>query len=278
MAYYNRGNYQVQRYGSGDKLAVQIATRQNRRSGGQTALTANISKVEDGVSVTLSNQMWFGLAASLGLTAISALRNPLTLINRIDDIAQDVESLQMEEDTWEVINQTARQHGTGKHSQNVSAARSALLPHCQPHCFRALPGMRSSPWRGPALHLSALRFRGQPERKDLSELPSTPYLSVGRKILLFNPGNLRRGEFMIKIIADTTCGLPLDILKQAGIEVLPQIITFGNETFRDDTEMNTGRFLEKLRASRTSREPPRPLPHFTLPSTNKSSRLVTPLW
>ena len=56
---------------------------------------------------------------------------------------------------------------------------------------------------------------------------------------------------MIKIIADTTCGLPLDILKQAGIEVLPQIITFGNETFRDDTEMNTGSFLEKLRASKT---------------------------
>jgi len=128
MAYYNRGNYQVQRYGSGDKLAVQIATRQNRSSGGQTALTANISKVEDGVSVTLSNQMWFGLAASLGLTAISALRNPLTLINRIDDIAQDVESLQMEEDTWEVINQTARQHGTGKRlSERLSRT---VCPYC----------------------------------------------------------------------------------------------------------------------------------------------------
>jgi len=128
IAYYNRGNYQVQRYGSGDKLAVQIATRQNRRSGGQTALTANIAKVEDGVSVTLSNQMWFGLAASLGLTAISALRNPLTLINRIDDIAQDVETLQMEEDTWEVINQTARQHGTGKRlSERLSRT---VCPYC----------------------------------------------------------------------------------------------------------------------------------------------------
>ena len=56
---------------------------------------------------------------------------------------------------------------------------------------------------------------------------------------------------MIKIIADTTCGLPLDILKQAGIETLPQFITFGNETFRDDTEMTTESFLEKLRASKT---------------------------
>ncbi len=56
---------------------------------------------------------------------------------------------------------------------------------------------------------------------------------------------------MIKIIADTTCGLPLEILEQAGIETLPQIITFGTETFRDDTEMDTETFLEKLRASKT---------------------------
>lgn len=56
---------------------------------------------------------------------------------------------------------------------------------------------------------------------------------------------------MIKIIADTTCGLPLDILEQAGIEVLPQYITFGSETFRDDTEIDTEAFLEKLRASKT---------------------------
>ena len=55
---------------------------------------------------------------------------------------------------------------------------------------------------------------------------------------------------MIKIIADTTCGLPLDVLRQAGIETLPQIITFGEETFRDDIEMDTASFLEKLRASK----------------------------
>ena len=72
---------------------------------------------------------------------------------------------------------------------------------------------------------------------------------------------------MIKIIADTTCGLPLDILKQAGIEVLPQIITFGNETFRDDTEMDTGSFLEKLRASKT-------LPGTAAPSPS----LYTPIY
>ena len=128
VAYYNRGNYQAQRYGSDDKLAVQIATRKNRNSGGATAMTANISRVEDGISITQSNQIWYGLAASLGLTAINALRNPLSLINRIDDIAQDVESLQLEEAIWEVINQTARQHGTGKRlSERLSRT---VCPYC----------------------------------------------------------------------------------------------------------------------------------------------------
>ncbi len=56
---------------------------------------------------------------------------------------------------------------------------------------------------------------------------------------------------MIKIIADTTCGLPLDVLEKAGIETLPQYITFGTETYRDDTEIDTEGFLEKLRASKT---------------------------
>ena len=56
---------------------------------------------------------------------------------------------------------------------------------------------------------------------------------------------------MIKIIADTTCGLPLDVLRKAGIETLPQYITFGTETYRDDTEIDTEGFLEKLRASKT---------------------------
>jgi len=39
---------------------------------------------------------------------------------------------------------------------------------------------------------------------------------------------------MIKIIADTTCGLPLDELAQLGIDVIPQIIIFDGKPYRDD--------------------------------------------
>lgn len=92
-------------------------------------MTANISKVTDGISITLGKQDWFGLAASLGKTALSALRNPITLINRLDDLAQDVESITLEEQIWEVIDQTARQHGTG---QALSARLARMVcPYCQ---------------------------------------------------------------------------------------------------------------------------------------------------
>jgi uncharacterized paraquat-inducible protein A len=113
VAQFNRGVYQVQKFGQSDRVAVQIATRKDRNSGGDTALTVTIAKVQDGISVQTSQQLWFGLAASLGMSALSTLRNPMALLGRLDDIAQDVESLQLEERVMEVIERSARQHGSG---------------------------------------------------------------------------------------------------------------------------------------------------------------------
>ena len=54
---------------------------------------------------------------------------------------------------------------------------------------------------------------------------------------------------MIKIIADTTCCIPVAKMQELGIDFVPQIITFGDISFRDDFELSTEAFLEKLRAS-----------------------------
>lgn len=113
VAYFNRGNYQVQQIGSGSHLAVQIATRSMQYSGGQTALSVNIQTVEDGVSVQLSQQEWMGVAASLGLSALVTLVNPMNLLGRLDDIAQDIESLKLGEEVWKVVQSTAQAAGTG---------------------------------------------------------------------------------------------------------------------------------------------------------------------
>ena len=108
MAEFNRGNFHAQVLGSTDKMAVQIATRSGAMSGGQTALTVNVQKVEDGIMIEVGQQAWLGLAASLGHTALSALRNPFSLFGRLDDLAQDVESMQLSERTWQVIDRAVK--------------------------------------------------------------------------------------------------------------------------------------------------------------------------
>jgi len=106
MAEFNRGNMHAQVLGTKDRMAVQIATRMGARSGGQTAMTVNVQAVEDGVMVEVGQQAWLGVAASLGHTAFSVLRNPFSLLGRLDDLAQDIESIQLCERAWKVIDQT----------------------------------------------------------------------------------------------------------------------------------------------------------------------------
>lgn len=111
IAEFDHGNLRAQQIGQKDEIVVQIATRQMRRSGGNTALTVAIKKVPDGIAVQVGKQSWLGIAASLGTAAFLAMRNPFTLLGRLDDIAQDFENLQLSERVWEVINRTAARIG-----------------------------------------------------------------------------------------------------------------------------------------------------------------------
>jgi DegV family protein with EDD domain len=65
---------------------------------------------------------------------------------------------------------------------------------------------------------------------------------------------------MVKIVADTTAGLPRETLKKLDIALIPQIVCFGEDSFRDDTEIDTATFLKKLKAStqlpKTAAPPP----------------------
>ena len=55
---------------------------------------------------------------------------------------------------------------------------------------------------------------------------------------------------MTKIIADTTCGLPLEELAAMGVDVIPQIIIFDDQPYRDDNEIDTPTFLAKLQEAK----------------------------
>ena len=133
MAEFNQGNTHTQILGESSNLTVQIASSQNSRSGGRTAVSVNLQQIEDGIMVQVGEQQWLGVAASLGQTAISTLLNPLNLLGRLDDIAQDVSSLQLIENIWKIIANVVRAAGA---SQELSERLSSVT--CA-YCLAANP-------------------------------------------------------------------------------------------------------------------------------------------
>jgi len=133
LAEFNQGNLRAQVLGESSHLTVQIATSQWSRSGGQTALAVEIQKIEDGVTVQIGQQQWMGVAASLGQSAIAALMNPLNLLGRLDDIAQDIQNLQLNEKVWATIAREVQAKGA---SHQLSERLSRLT--CE-YCGAANP-------------------------------------------------------------------------------------------------------------------------------------------
>jgi len=112
LAGFNQGNMRAQTLGHSDRLVVQLGTRPDAMSGGQTAMTVTIQSLEgEGIMVELGQQAWLGVAASLGMSALAAIKNPFSLLGRLDDIAQDIENLQIKEKIWLVISKAAQAAG-----------------------------------------------------------------------------------------------------------------------------------------------------------------------
>ena len=84
---------------------------------------------------------------------------------------------------------------------------------------------------------------------------------------------------MVKIIADTTCGLPHDLLRDKDIPLIPQIVIFGDDSYKDDSELDTATFLQKLKAAKElpkTAAPPPPLyyPYFENARQNGETLII----
>jgi DegV family protein with EDD domain len=55
---------------------------------------------------------------------------------------------------------------------------------------------------------------------------------------------------VVKIITDTTAGLPLEIARQYHIPVIPQIINFGTESFMEGIDLDNAGFMQRLVTSK----------------------------
>ena len=133
LVHFNRGNLEVIKMGNEDQIAIQIRSKKTRNAGGETALGVTFQSVDDGVAVQGGQQTWAGIVASLGFSALSALRNPFNLIHRLDDIAQDWEYLQLTEEVWKTLEANARFIGTG---YDISARLKSIA--CE-YCLTANP-------------------------------------------------------------------------------------------------------------------------------------------
>ena len=96
VARFTQTNMVAEQTKSGEQYIVQISTRPNASSGGKTALGLTLQQNENGVIVKLGKQEWLGIAASFGKTLLSARMNPLNLLGRLDDIAQDLNQQEMD--------------------------------------------------------------------------------------------------------------------------------------------------------------------------------------
>ena len=53
----------------------------------------------------------------------------------------------------------------------------------------------------------------------------------------------------VRIVTDTTAALPADYAAAHSIEVVPQIILFGKESFREDVDLTYAEFIRRLKSS-----------------------------
>jgi RNase P subunit RPR2 len=137
---FDTANMDVQVLESENATIVQIASVKHPSSGGRTAFTVHISSVEDGVHITLGKQEWLGIAASLGQTALGLLKNPAFLLGRLDDLAEDVAALQLQDRVRESIERIARSMGAT--FQMSETFRRLVCNYCftanpvgEPHCI-----------------------------------------------------------------------------------------------------------------------------------------------
>ena len=139
VAEFNHGNFRARMLGRGKQRVVQIATRKAPRSGGRTAITVHLVEHDDGIHVRIGQQDWLGVAASLGWTALAALRQPMSLLGRLDDLAQDLASLQLTARIWQTL--SAATESLGLSHELSERLRSLSCAYCgtanpvgEPHC------------------------------------------------------------------------------------------------------------------------------------------------
>ncbi len=82
---------------------------------------------------------------------------------------------------------------------------------------------------------------------------------------------------MTHLIADTLSCLSIEEAANLGLSYLPQIIIFGDESYRDDTEMDSDTFIERLKKSDILPKTSAPYPSLYNPFLDKLTQTGEPI-
>lgn len=126
MARFNQGRTVAQRFNQGDRVLVQVGTR-DRHNRIENALTVTISKTSNGVDVAVGEQQVLDAAADLAQAGLGALFNPFSLLGNLGEIASDVSSFSLPQQVWETVDKYCKSVGA---TMGAGKQMAIACPYC----------------------------------------------------------------------------------------------------------------------------------------------------
>ncbi|RPI85393.1 MAG: DegV family protein [Chloroflexi bacterium] len=82
---------------------------------------------------------------------------------------------------------------------------------------------------------------------------------------------------MVKIIADTTSGLPAEVARRYNIPIIPQIINFGDQSFIENVNIDNAGFMQRLKTCKELPKTAAPAPEWFVQEFEKLVPLGEPI-
>lgn len=115
-------------HGEGQRAIVQVSNRRVERNDADTAITTHITPTKTGVTVSVSEQRWLGIAADLARVGVKGWLNPMRLLTEFDNIARNVRWLGLRSEIWKAVDEYCQSRGSAL--GNAAILSSVICAYC----------------------------------------------------------------------------------------------------------------------------------------------------
>ncbi len=114
--------------GEAGRAIVQVRNRRVESTDANTAVTVHVTPTATGVTVSVSEQQWLGMAADLARVGVKGWLNPMRLLTEFDNIARNVRWLRLRREVWTAVEEYAQSRGSGRGAAPM--LKSVICPYC----------------------------------------------------------------------------------------------------------------------------------------------------